>query len=271
MANFTKKEDRPLQRLLPAILEAGKLFLEGYHAPKEVRHKGLVDLVTQYDTAVEALLKERLAESLPDFTLIGEESDGEEARAERAVYIDPIDGTTNFVHAIPFCAVSVGVWEDGRPVAAAVYNPVQNELFTAERGGGAYLNGRPIGVSKEPKLQQSLVATGFPYTKVEMGRDFRWVVASMERLLPHTQDIRRLGAASLDLCYVALGTFEAFYECNLKPWDVAAGILLVEEAGGRITDHLGEPYRLGAPIVVATNGKVHDALLERLADYEEGA
>ncbi len=163
----------------------------------------------------------------------------------------------------------MGVWEDGKPVSAIVYNPVLNELFAAAAGEGAFCNAKRIAVSRTADLQQSLLATGFPYTKVEMGRDFRWVVKTMENLLPHTQDIRRFGAASIDLCYVANGILDGFYECNLKPWDVAAGILIIEEAGGKVTNHRGEEYRLGDPVIVATNGKNHDKLLEKLADYEE--
>ncbi len=251
------------------MLEAGKLFREGFEASKDVRHKGTVDLVTQYDVAVENLLKERIGKSMPDHTIIGEESADEHERAEKAIYIDPIDGTTNFIHKIPFCAISIGVWESGRPEAAVVYNPILNELFTAEKDKGAFCNGRPIRVSETSDLQQSLLATGFPYTKVERGRDFRWVVRTMENLLPYTQDIRRFGAASIDLCYVANGILDGFYECNLKPWDVAAGILLIEEAGGNVSNHLGDPYRLGDPVIVATNGKNHGKLLAKLAKYEE--
>ena len=261
--NFTKKGTFLLKKLVPVVLEAGKLFEEGFHATKQVRHKGVVDLVTQYDVAVEEYLKEHIGRLLPDFTIIGEESGSEEARAEKAVYIDPIDGTTNFIHKIPVCAISVGLWVEG-----IVYNPVLEELFTASFGEGAFLNGRRIAVSKTADLQQSLLATGFPYTKVEMGRDYRWVIETMASLLPGTQDLRRLGSASVDLCYVANGIFDGFYECNLKPWDVAAGILLVEEAGGRISNHRGEPYRFGDPIIVATNGANHDRLLEKLADYD---
>ncbi|BDY11881.1 inositol monophosphatase family protein [Hydrogenimonas cancrithermarum] len=258
-----------LNKLIEIVLEAGKLFEEGFNAVKEVHHKGTVDLVTQFDVAVENLLKERIADALPAFTIIGEESSDEHQRADRAIYIDPIDGTTNFIHKIPLCAISIGVWEDGVPVAGIVYNPVLNELFSAGRGEGAFCNGKKIVVSETADLQQSLLATGFPYTKVEMGRDFRWVLETMENLLPHTQDIRRLGAASIDLSYVANGIFDGFYECNLKPWDVAAGILLVEEAGGKVSNHRGEPYRLGDPVIVATNGRNHEALVEKLADYEE--
>jgi len=206
-----------LEKLIESVLEAGNLFREGYDSVKEIHHKGTVDLVTQFDVEVENLLKESISKILPKHTVIGEESSDEDTRADMAVYIDPIDGTTNFVHKIPFCAISVGVWEDGLPVRAVVYNPILNELFYAERSRGAWLNGKEISVSSTADLQQSLLATGFPYTKVEKGEDFRWVVRTMENLLPYTQDIRRLGSAAIDLCYVANGTFDAFYECNLKP------------------------------------------------------
>ncbi len=259
-----------MEKLIGSVLEAGELFREGFHSAKEISHKGTVDLVTQYDVAVENLLKERVSKLLPEHTLIGEESSDEFKRAQKAVYIDPIDGTTNFVHKIPFCAISVGVWEDEKPLAAVVYNPILNELFYAQRGKGAFCNDRKISVSDTADLQQSLLSTGFPYTKVERGRDFEWVIDTMKNLLPVTQDIRRLGAAAIDLCYVANGTFDAFYECNLKPWDVAAGILLVEEAGGKISNHTGAEYRLGDPVIVASNGRNHEALVSKLARYGEG-
>ncbi len=256
-----------LEKLIESILEAGEILRKGYESVKEVRHKGTVDLVTQYDVMVEEFLKERLFRHFPEYTLIGEESSKESKRASKAIYIDPIDGTTNFVHKIPFCAVSVGIWDDGVPVMGVVYNPILNELFHSKKGEGAFLNRKRIDVTDTGELQNSLLATGFPYTKVEMGKDFRWVLDTMENLLPVTQDIRRLGSAAIDLAYVANGTFDAFYECNLKPWDVAAGVLLVEEAGGRVSNHRGEPYNLGDPVIVATNGKNHDALIEKMASY----
>jgi len=258
-----------IKRLEEALREAGELFLKGYRAPKEVRHKGTVDLVTQYDVAIEERLIKRLGELFPKYQVVGEESGDAEKRPQKAIYLDPIDGTTNFVHTIPFCAISLGVWEENTPIAAAVYNPVLDELFVAQKGAGAFLNGQQLAVSDTADLQQSLLATGFPYTKVNKGRDYRWVLQSMANLLPHTQDIRRLGSAALDLCYVARGIYDGFYECNLKPWDVAAGILLVEEAGGRVSDWRGEPYRLGDPVIVASNGKNHDKIIQKLADYEE--
>jgi len=252
-------------RLKAIVQEAGTLFLEGYHAHKEVSYKSEIDLVTQYDVAVEELLKAKLAEAFPGYTLVGEESSDGCTFPEKAIYIDPIDGTTNFVHGIPFCAISVGIWEAGRPVAGCVYNPVLEELFYAERGAGATLNGEPIRVDGEAEtLPHSLIATGFPYTKIEQGSDYEWVLRTMRNLLPFTRDIRRLGSASMDLCYVAKGTFAGFYEINLKPWDVAAGILIVEEAGGTVSREDGSPYTLEQRVIVASNGKIHAALVEKL-------
>jgi myo-inositol-1(or 4)-monophosphatase len=254
----------PAEKLIRIVKAAAPLFTKGYTAAKEITYKGSVDLVTQYDLQVELLLKEKLTEAFPGYTLIGEETVREVTHPDRAIYIDPIDGTTNFVHGIPFCAISIGLFEAGRPAAAVVYLPILDELYSAEAGRGAFLNGEPIRVSGETALERCLMATGFPYTKVEQGRDYEWVLGTMRALLPCTRDIRRLGSASVDLCYVARGTFEGFYEVNLKPWDVAAGWLIVEEAGGKISNEDGGTYRLGDRIIVATNGKIHKALTEKL-------
>lgn len=246
--------------------EAGELFKEGYHASKEVSFKGSVDLVTQYDLQVELLLKEKLADAFPDYTLVGEETSEAIVHPQKAIYIDPIDGTTNFVHGIPFCAISVGMFEKGRPVAAVVYLPVLDELYRAEAGHGAFCNGEPLHVSPAETLEKSLLATGFPYTKTQRGDDFEWVMRTMRNLLPCTRDIRRLGSASVDLCYVARGTFEGFYEVNLKPWDVAAGWLIIEEAGGTVTKEDGSAYAIGDHIIVASNTKIHEALVAKLGE-----
>ena len=247
------------------IKEAGKILKEGYWGKKKVRKKGSVDLLTQYDIKIEQFLSEALLDSYPDFTIIGEES-AIVHEAKRAIYIDPIDGTTNFVHHIAYTAISVGMWEDGRPVEALIYNPILEEFFYAKRGEGAFLNGKKIEVSHDEKLINALLATGFPYTKTKRGKDFDFVMQTMANLLPITRDIRRLGSASIDLAYVACGRFGGFYEVNLKPWDVAAGILLVEEAGGRVTNHKGEPYSFG-DIIVASNGLIHDALIEHMGEW----
>ncbi len=247
------------------IKEAGKILQEGYWSKKEVYKKGSVDLLTEYDIKIEEFLSSALQELYPDYTIIGEES-AKSIEAKRAIYIDPIDGTTNFVHHIAYTAISVGVWEDGKPVEGVVYNPILEEFFYAKRGEGAFLNGNKIEVSKDSKLINALLATGFPYTKTKKGKDFDFVMQTMANLLPITRDIRRLGSASIDLAYVACGRFGGFYEVNLKPWDVAAGILLVEEAGGRVSNHKGEPYRFG-DIIVASNGAIHDALIEHMSHW----
>ncbi|KIM10879.1 MAG: inositol phosphatase [Sulfuricurvum sp. PC08-66] len=253
-----------ITQLVAIVKSAKNLFLEGYTSQKNVAYKGTVDLVTQYDVAIEAYLTQALNEAFPHYTVVGEESTQTMHHPAKAIYIDPIDGTTNFVHGLPFCAISVGVWEDGAPLMGVVYNPVLDECFTAVRGGGAMLNGAPIAVSTQTLFQQSLLATGFPYTKTQKGEDYAWVLRTMAAMLPDTRDIRRYGSAAIDLCYVACGKFEGYYECNLKPWDVAAGMLILLESGGRVTNEKGEFFDLDDHILVASNTHIHDALLARV-------
>jgi myo-inositol-1(or 4)-monophosphatase len=230
-----------------------------------------VDLVTQYDLETEAFLLEALEREFPGYTLVGEESYEGAYRLPRAIYIDPIDGTTNFVHGIPHVAISLGLWEEGRPRAAVVYNPLLGELFRAERGGGAWRGEEPLRIGAAADLQNALIATGFPYAKVRRGPEYRWVVRAFERLLPEIQDFRRLGAAALDLAYLAQGRFAGFYEIDLKPWDVAAGILLVEEAGGTVSNLEGRPYRFGDRGIVAGSPPIHRELLRRLPPWDSEA
>jgi myo-inositol-1(or 4)-monophosphatase len=251
-----------LQELKNIVKKSGELFKKGFFERKQITYKGAVDLLTEYDVAIEKELTAALAGS--GYEIVGEESWGGGELPKNAIFIDPIDGTTNFVHQIPFCAISVGVWEDGKPKYAAVYNPILDEFFWAEKGKGAYLNDERIHVSAESELQKSLIATGFPYTKAEAGEDFEWVLKKMEKVLPYTRDMRRLGAASVDLCYTAKGVFDAFYEINLKPWDTAAGVLIVTEAGGRVSDELGGEFALTSRGVVASGANVHDNFLKLL-------
>ena len=251
-------------RIKTIATSAGPLFLEGYTQAKTISYKSAVDLVTDYDVKIELYLKEKLAVAFSEYTLVGEETSEGITHPDKAIYIDPIDGTTNFVHGIPFCAISIGIWEDGEPVAGVVYNPVLDELFYAEKGKGAFCNGEPLQVSEAQTLEKSLIATGFPYTKIEQGEDFRWVMKSIESILPYTRDIRRLGSAALDLCYVARGTFEGYFEINLKPWDVAAGVLMVKEAGGSVSRSDGGAYTLDERVIVASNGRIQDAIVEKV-------
>jgi len=249
--------------------EAGKIVKEGYHTQKEIMHKGVVDLVTDYDIKTEAFIIEELKKAFPEYTLVGEESHAKENdestyHYDKAIYIDPIDGTTNFIHGIPYLAISIGVWENGEPILAVVYNPILEEMFWAVKGGGSYCNETRLTVSPQDKLQQSLIATGFPYAKVNAGIEYHWVINCMTNLLPHIQDIPNLGAAAVDLCYLAQGKTEAFYEIDLKPWDVAGGILVLLEAGGKVSNVHGEAFNFDDKSIVASNAKVHEQLLEYL-------
>jgi len=257
-----------LETLKQIALKAAEIVKKGYFSQKEVQHKGTVDLVTEYDIQTEAFIMEQLQIHFNDYTLIGEESydSSQGYNHKKAIYIDPIDGTTNFVHGIPHVGISIGVWEDGEPTLGVVYNPILDELFYAAKGEGAYCNGVKLSVSKEESLQQALIGTGFPYAKVNKGLEHDWVLKTLTNLLSHILDIRRLGAAAPDLCYLAQGKIDAFYEIDLKPWDVSAGILMVLEAGGKITDANGEAFRFESKSIVVSNGKVHDALLEHIEE-----
>ena len=257
---------KKIERLKNIAIEAGKIVREGFHTNKKVTHKGLVDLVTDYDVATEKFIMSALKKDFPDHALIGEESHAEkdDYHAAKAIYIDPIDGTTNFVHGIPHLAISIGIWENGTPLMAVVYNPILEELFWAQAEEGAYCNGLKLSVSHQTDLQQSLIATGFPYAKVNQGIEYKWVIQSLTNLLPHIRDIRRLGAAALDLCYLAEGKTDAFYEIDLKPWDVAAGILILLEAGGQVTNSSGGAFDFDDKGIVVSNGKVHSQLMEYL-------
>ncbi len=245
--------------------EAGEIVKEGYHAHKNITHKGLVDLVTDYDIRTEKFIINALAEEFCEYTIIGEESYLKQGYTHtKAIYIDPIDGTTNFVHGLPHLAISIGLWEDGEPLMAVVYNPILDEMYWAIKGEGAYYNDTLLTVSTQNNLQQSLIATGFPYAKVDQGIEYHWVINSLTSLLPHIRDIRRLGAAALDLCYLAHGKTDAFYEIDLKPWDVAGGILIVLEAKGKVSNLLDKPFCFEDKGIVASNGLVHTQLLDHL-------
>lgn len=253
-----------MKELQSIVRKSGELFKKGFFAEKNVSYKGAVDLLTEYDVAIEKELTAAFGGY--GYEIVGEESWQGGEIPKNAIIIDPIDGTTNFVHGIPFCAISVGIWEDGAPKYGFVYNPVLEEFFYAEKGCGAYLNGSKISVSSEERLQNALIATGFPYTKAEAGEDFLWVISKLKAVLPHTRDVRRLGAASIDLCYTAKGVFDAFYEINLKPWDTAAGALIVTEAGGVVSDEKGGEFRLTSKGVIASSKGVFDKLVKTLND-----
>ena len=250
-----------INEFINIVKEAGEIFKEGFYKGVSVSHKGTKDLVTEYDIKVEKFLIERFSKF--DYTIIAEETLQE--KFENSIIIDPIDGTTNFAHKLPFTAISVGIYEKKLPKYAIVYNPVLDELFYAIKGEGAFKNGKKISVSKEDDFQQALISTGFPYSSAENEEDLKWVITKLKHILPRCQDIRRFGSASLDLCYVAEGKFEGFYEINLKPWDVSAGILIVHEAGGIVSNEYGNTYNMFEDkCIVASNGYIHKEFIEIL-------
>jgi myo-inositol-1(or 4)-monophosphatase len=255
--------------------EAGARLREFLSQGVETEYKGDVDLVTVADRTVEKLIRTRLGEAFPDHGIYGEEGTRERLEQEFRWYVDPLDGTTNFAHGVPHFCVSMGLeqrplglkaGEDGTLVAGLIYDPTRDELFTAERGRGALLNGRPIRVSPVPDLAEALVATGFPSRKRHSSPNIHFY----HEFTLRSHGVRRAGSAALDLAYVACGRYEAFWEFQLNPWDTAAGFLLVEEAGGRISDFSGGPFRLDSCEVLATNGHIHDELLGLFADMFAG-
>ena len=238
--------------------EAGAILREGFAHPKKITYKGEVDLVTESDRRSEELVVARLKRHFPDHGIVAEEGSGAAARTKYCWHVDPLDGTTNFAHGYPCFAVSIGLVEDAKPIVGVVFNPVADEMFTAVRGKGAFLNDKRIHVSRVEKLAQSLVATGFPthLRKKSSNMEYYW------QFTLRTHGVRRDGSASLDLCAVACGRFEAYWEFGLSSWDTAAGVLLVEEAGGKVTDLAGGPYPLGGPSLISSNGLIHAELQE---------
>ena len=251
--------------LIKIIKKAGNILKDGFFTDKNITFKAKKDLVTQFDVAVEKYLKKKFSKRFKNFNIIAEESDNSNIEFNNSIIIDPIDGTTNFVNGVPHTAISVGVYKNKKPYLAIVYNPILDELYTAKIGKGAFLNGKKLKVSLENNFQKALLATGFPYTSGTDENDLNDVVKKIKDVLPLCQDLRRLGSASLDLCYVAKGTYEGYYEMNLKPWDVSAGVLILTEAGGKVSNIVGNEYNLFEDkYLVASNGKIHDKFIKNL-------
>ena len=246
--------------------EAGARLREFFSEGVATEYKGDVDLVTVADRTVEKLIRTRLSEIFPDHGMYGEEGTREKLEREFRWYVDPLDGTTNFAHGFPQFCVSMGLeqrpaglgpQQDGVLVAAVIYDPMRDELFSAERGRGAKLNGRPAQVSRIPDLAEALVSTGFPSRKRHESPNIHFY----HEFTLRSHGVRRAGSAALDLAYVAAGRLEAFWEFNLNPWDTAAGILLVAEAGGRVSDFSGNRVQLESREVLASNGLIHDEMV----------
>ncbi len=244
--------------------EAGAIQRERWGTKLEISTKSAeVDLVTEVDRACEALIIAGIDRERPGDAILAEEGGGREI--DGATYrwvIDPLDGTTNFAHSYPCFAVSIGIEREGEPHVAAVYNPVMDELFHATAGGGAFLNGRPIRPTPETDLGKALVATGFAYDRRKSERDN---LDELAHFLARARAIRRDGSAALDLCAVACGRLDGYWEFKLAPWDVAAGRLIVTEAGGRVSDTAGGPAPASGAEMVSSNGGIHEAMLETLA------
>jgi len=248
-----------LERL---ALAAGDILREGYSKEHQISYKGVIDLVTEIDHASEAYLLKEIQTHFPQSHILAEESGSIQGVNEGLWYIDPLDGTVNYSHHIPLFSVSIAYAFQGVVLLGAVYDPMRNELFSAERGKGATLNGNPIFASKTTELQKSLLVTGFPYdtwnTKLDNFRNF-------EKLAKTTQGVRRIGSAALDGCYVAAGRFDAFWELTLRPWDIAACGLIAEESGAIVTATDGKPDYISAPqsILAAAPG-IYQQVLEQL-------
>jgi myo-inositol-1(or 4)-monophosphatase len=237
--------------------EAGALLVELFKRPMEVSYKRPSDLVTEADRRSEALIIARLRTHFPAHAIVAEEGGGQATVSDYCWFVDPLDGTTNFAHGFPVFCITLGLAYRGEVVAGVVYDPTRDELFTAERGSGAYLNDHRLHVSRNANLSECLVATGFPpfATNHDLNIQFYF------RFTQLSHGIRRAGSAALDLCSVAAGRFDGFWELKLNPWDKAAGSLLVTEAGGRITDIRGHPFQLLGDDIFASNGLIHGQML----------
>ena len=255
--------------------EAGALLREYFHRGVHTEYKGDVDLVTEADRASEKLITERLRSAFPAHGVYGEEGTRSALESEYRWYVDPLDGTTNFAHGFPVFCVVLGCERraaglrpdaDGEMVAGVIYDPLRDEMFTAERGAGAALNGFPIHVSRTKKLEESLVGTGFPSKKRHESPNVHFY----QEFTLRSHGARRAGSAAIDMAYVAAGRLEAFWEFKLNPWDTSAGYLIVEEAGGKVTHFDGSKFTLDSREVLATNGLIHEEMVRLFDDMFAG-
>lgn len=249
------------------VLRAGDIQLARRASGFRIDKKGAIDLVTEVDLECERMCRAVMAERFPDHDVLAEElssGPGERARARYRWVFDPLDGTTNYAHGLPIFCASLALEIDGRAEVGAIFDPTRQELFTAERSVGAFLNGTRLRVSAADRLVDALLVTGFPYDVHTQTGD---LVGLFGAFLGRARAVRRLGSAALDLCYVAAGRFEGFWEQQLRPWDVSAGALIATEAGGRVTGMDGSPFDPAAAHLVASNGHVHEQMLEVIRDF----
>ncbi|MCL4503468.1 MAG: inositol monophosphatase [Deltaproteobacteria bacterium] len=247
-----------------AALASGAVLRQNYLKPHEITMKGAIDPVTETDFQSQEMIIALIRQKFPDHGFLAEETTGEGEPPPSAAFrwiIDPLDGTVNFAHGYPAFCVSIACEAAGVLQYGVIYDPLRDELFEARKGEGAWLNNQAIRVSKTEKLEQALISTGFPY---DIRKRLPETVARMERILGVAQGLRRGGSAALDMCYLACGRFDGYYEENLKPWDTAAGLLLVEEAGGRVTTFAGGKYDIFAPNILGSNGVLHEKIINLL-------
>ena len=252
----------PMQEL---AREAGSLLMS-YFGKVAIEYKGDVDLVTVADRNSEALIVGRIRKEWPQHDLIGEEGSRQETGSDFRWYVDPLDGTTNFAHGYPVFCVSIALEYKGERIAGVIYDPTRDEMFAAEKGSGSRLNGRPIHVSQTRRLAEALVATGFPSHKRHKNPNIHFY----HQITLRSHGVRRAGSAALDLCCVACGRYDAFWEFNLNPWDTAAGVLLVEEAGGKVTNFSSGPFEISSREVLASNVLLHEELLTEFKNIFAG-
>lgn len=242
------------------LLEASDMLANSLGAAHQVKRKGPVDLVTEMDLACEKFLKQNLEKKYPNIHFFGEEEGGNTWKEGLVWVVDPLDGTTNYANAIPHFSISLALCEDGEPIMGVVAAPMSKDIYCAIKGGGATLNGKKISVTSETNIGSALCATGFPYDRTSIES----ILKRLEVVLKHAQGVRRFGSAALDLCYVARGLYSFFWEETLKPWDIAAGILLVNEAGGKTTKYDGSPLELDSMELLASNSFLHNQIIELL-------
>jgi myo-inositol-1(or 4)-monophosphatase len=272
------------ESFLPAMSaiarEAGTLLMQYFHQGIKIEYKGDADLVTAADRASEALIRQRITQQFPSHDVLGEEQGLNDQGSDYRWYVDPLDGTTNFAHGYPVFCVSMALEHRAlehraleprsaaktERIAGVVYDPARDELFSAELGKGAQLNGQPMRVSKATQLKECLVATGFPSHKRHKNPNIHFY----HQITLRTHGVRRAGSAALDLCNVASGRFDGFWEFNLNPWDTAAGVLIVEEAGGKVSRFDGSAFEIDSRETLASNGLVHDALLHEFQEIFAG-
>jgi myo-inositol-1(or 4)-monophosphatase len=252
-----------LEAAIAAARAAGELLWEEWGTAHQIRHKGPADLVTEMDQQAQDLIASMLREPFPAYGLMGEEGDGQFVSDNPRWLVDPLDGTTNYARGYPFFAVSIALERDDEIVLGVVYNPVLDELFVAEQGGGATLNGNPIHVSTRNDLGESLLASGFPYnawtSQADNGQEW-------QRFIKRALSLRSDGSAALDLCHVAMGRIDGFWELELGPWDMAAGALIVQESGGKVSQVNGDPFTPYGRGLLASNGHLHAEMLAVLRE-----